>query len=364
MNFIFFRAALLDWYHKNKRDLPWRQTTEPYKIWISEIILQQTTVEQGRSYYLRFIDKYEDIFALANATERDVLKLWQGLGYYTRARNMHKTAQLITNEYGGKFPEAYSQLLKLKGIGPYTAAAMASFCFNKPHPVSDGNVIRVISRLFSVEKQVNTTDGLNEINSYVQQLFDTENPAAYNQAIMEFGAMLCKVRNPLCNMCFASAYCIAFKKEIQNTLPLKLSKKAAINRFFIYIIPLINIKGEIYTYIKKRTEKDIWHNLYEFILFETKSLTQASEYCKDIIFKRFLKENNIKMKGTQIALISDLIMHKLTHQTIQGQFIICKMPDFKISDAYLKIKFNRLNDYPLPKLIERFIETSVFNAPN
>ena len=191
-----FRTSLLEWYHVNKRNLPWRNIDDPYKIWVSEIILQQTTVEQGRSYYLNFIETFKTVFELAAAQEQEVLKLWQGLGYYSRARNMHHAAQTIVNEYDGVFPNAYNDLIKLKGIGPYTAAAISSFAFNQPYPVMDGNVIRVVSRLFGIEEPVDTTLGLKDLRENLNLIFDTENPADFNQAIMEFGVTHCKQSNP------------------------------------------------------------------------------------------------------------------------------------------------------------------------
>ncbi len=360
-----FREALINWYNENKRTLPWRDISCPYKIWVSEIILQQTTVEQGLSYYICFIEKFDTVFKLAAASEHDVLKLWQGLGYYSRARNMHKTAQLLVNKFNGIFPSSYNDLIKLKGIGPYTAAAILSFAYNLPFAVVDGNVMRVISRLFAVEEAVNSTIGVNIIKTQAEKLFDRENPSVFNQAIMEFGALHCKVHQPLCKNCFASDYCMANQKKIQHLLPVKTPKKTSRKRYFIYLVPLIKINNITYTCIRKRPPNDIWHNLYDFILFETSHPITASDFIKSRTYAQFLKINNYSKKQLTLEPFHKTFIHKLTHQTIYAQFILLKSHDLYIPEIALKISLTDIQNYPLPILIDKFIrELTLFEENN
>lgn len=352
-----FRTSLLDWYHINKRNLPWRNIDDPYKIWVSEIILQQTTVEQGRSYYLNFIETFKTVFELAAAPEQDVLKLWQGLGYYSRARNMHHAAQSIVNEYDGIFPNTYNDIIKLKGIGPYTAAAISSFAFNLPYPVMDGNVIRVVSRLFGVEDPVDTALGQKALKEKLNLIFDNTNPADFNQAIMEFGATHCKQSNPLCDGCFAQSYCAGYRNNIVPLLPVKSKRVTTRQRYFMYFVPFIKIKGTFYTFIKKRTEKDIWQNLYDFILFESPSAINPKTFFESELFNNFSKAHNLSFKSSiKTNFISPLIIHKLTHQTINTHFITAQTPDFEMPVPFLKVKIQELNNFPLPKLVENFLK--------
>jgi len=352
-----FRTFLLDWYHINKRNLPWRHVDDPYKIWVSEIILQQTTVEQGRSYYLRFVETYKTVFELAAAKEQDVLKLWQGLGYYSRARNMHKAAQNIVKDYKGIFPNTYNDIIKLKGIGPYTAAAILSFAFNQPYPVMDGNVIRVVSRLFGVEKPVDTVPGVKTLKEKLTLIFDTENPADFNQAIMEFGATHCRQSNPLCESCFAQSYCIGFQNKIVTLLPVKSKRVATRQRHFIYFVPLIKSDNALFTFIKKRGEKDIWQGLYDFILFENSEPFTPKEFFKSAGFKSFFTDNGLAFKTIPRNMFVSLpVSHKLTHQTINTHFIVATTHDFETPSGCIKVSLNELNNYPLPKLVENFIK--------
>jgi len=354
-----FRKSLANWYDVHKRTLPWRDINCAYRIWVSEIILQQTTVEQGLSYYERFIDKYPDIFSLASASEHDVLKLWQGLGYYSRARHMHKTAQDIVKQFNGVFPSSYEVLIKFKGIGSYTAAAILSFAYNLPYPVVDGNVLRVISRLFAIEEAVNTTAGLKIVKEKTHLLFDKKNPAIFNQAIMEFGALHCKVRQPLCDTCFACAYCNAYQKNIQQLLPVKKEKKISRNRYFMYLVPLIKTDGIIYTYIRKRPPNDIWQGLYDFILFETPVPVDAPAFLKSKNYSGFLKDNSLKKKQITPEIISKTYIHKLTHQNIYACFIVLHANDAVFSENYLRVPWQTIDSYPLPKLIDNFIKDNL-----
>jgi len=352
-----FRSSLLDWYHINRRNLPWRNIDDPYRIWVSEIILQQTTVEQGLSYYLRFIETFKTVYELAAAPEQDVLKLWQGLGYYSRARNMHHAAQTVVNSFEGRFPDNHSDIIKLKGIGPYTAAAILSFAFNKPYPVLDGNVIRVVSRLFGIEDPVDSSKGLNQVKESLNLLFDTQNPADFNQAIMEFGATHCRQRNPLCEECLAKPYCVGFQNNIVSLLPVKSKSIAVRQRYFIYYVPLMSKDGNTYTFLKKRTGKDIWQNMYDFILFEKETPFNPESFFKSDSYKDFVTHHNLPFKAPQKTIfISPPVVHKLTHQTINTFFIIAQTPDFVMPSAFQKVKTNELNTFPLPKLVENFIE--------
>jgi A/G-specific adenine glycosylase len=254
------KKTLSDWFLQNKRNLPWRHTKNPYLIWLSEVILQQTQVVQGLPYYLKFSEKYPKIEDLANAPEDEVLKLWQGLGYYSRARNLHKTAKIIVENYHGKFPNTYAEIRSLPGIGDYTAAAIASFAFDLCYPVLDGNVSRIISRMFGVIEPIDTPLGKSELMKILNKQIDKKNPAEFNQATMEFGSICCKPRQPLCSDCVFQKNCYAFRHDIIETLPIKKNKTAVKSRRLDYLICIEN--DEIW--IKKRTGRDIWQGLYDF----------------------------------------------------------------------------------------------------
>lgn len=261
-----FHNLLIKWYLQNKRDLPWRNTTNPYHIWLSEIMLQQTRVAQGMPYFLSFTTAFPTVFDLANANEEQVLKLWQGLGYYSRARNLHKTAQYIATELNGIFPDNYKDLLQLKGVGEYTAAAIASFSYNEAVPVVDGNVFRVLSRYFDIETDIAQAYAKKEFAALAFELMPKDNPAIFNQAIMEFGALQCVPKSPNCQICVFSESCAALQKKKVDQLPVKSKKLKVRNRYFNY---LMLSDAEEKTLIQKRTAKGIWHNLYEFPLIET-----------------------------------------------------------------------------------------------
>lgn len=349
-----FRKSLYLWFEENKRNLPWRHTEDPYHIWVSEIILQQTTVAQGLDYYLRFIDTFPTVNDLANSTEQKVLKLWEGLGYYSRARHMHHTANAIVEKSSGYFPATHKELLALKGIGPYTAAALMSFAFNKPYPVIDGNVMRVVSRLFDIAEPINSTKGIKKIEEKVNLLFDKKKPANYNQALMEFGAIHCKVSNPQCEACFAANYCLANINNTQNLLPVKEKKVKLKTRCFYYFMPLIDKKGVIYTYLKKREDKDIWQNLYDFILFETSPKSNPREFINTTVFRNFLKQHDL-LKPANGFHFSNAIVHKLTHQTIVTYFVSACVNNFKLESPYIMVEFSKINNYPLPKLLLKYL---------
>ncbi|HEY4629161.1 MAG TPA: A/G-specific adenine glycosylase, partial [Flavobacterium sp.] len=253
-----FSNVLIKWYLQNKRDLPWRNTTNPYPIWLSEIMLQQTRVAQGMPYFLSFTTAFPTVFDLAAANEEEVLKLWQGLGYYSRARNLHKTAQYIASDLAGIFPDNYSDLLKLKGVGEYTAAAIASFSYNEAVPVVDGNVFRVLSRYFDIETDIAQASAKKEFAALAFELMPKDNPATFNQAIMEFGALQCVPKSPNCGICVFNESCAALQKKKIDQLPIKSKKVKVRNRYFNYLVVADENDNTI---IQKRTDKGIWHNL-------------------------------------------------------------------------------------------------------
>jgi A/G-specific adenine glycosylase len=303
-------AKIIDWYKLNARDLPWRQTNDPYKIWLSEIILQQTRVAQGLPYYHKFIDKFPNINALALASEDEILLNWQGLGYYSRARNLHACAKIIVNNYQGKFPSSYSDLLKLPGIGDYTAAAIASFAYQLPHPAIDGNIIRVMSRLFGIFEQPHSPESKKMILQTSNLLLSNSEPDIYNQAMMEFGAMLCGPTNPNCGECPVNIYCYAFENKIVAELPLAKKKVEIKVRFFYFIILKLNDK----ILLEKRTNKDIWLNLFQFPLIEDQTEINLENLLPRI-------KNKLSLKNLIIENISEVIEHKLTHRILKAQFI-------------------------------------------
>lgn len=342
--FMDFSNSLLHWYLQEKRDLPWRNTTNPYKIWLSEIILQQTRVAQGLPYYLAFTEKYPTIFDFAAADEEAILKLWQGLGYYSRARNMHKTAQQIVSEYQGVFPNNYHDLLKLNGVGPYTAAAIASFAFNEVVSVVDGNVFRVLSRFFDIDTDISSSKARNEFFYLAQELISKEQPALFNQAIMEFGAMQCVPKNPNCNQCIFSHACLALQNNNVSARPVKLKKTKVTQRFLHY---LVYRDDENQTIVSKRTQKGIWHNLYEFPFIETESEASIEEIKKQIEMQS--TDNDID----EIYVYNDLkITHKLSHQNLTLRFYYIKL-HHHIPNG---IPLDELEKLPFPIVLHNFIQ--------
>lgn len=339
---------LYKWYNQNKRDLPWRNTRNPYKIWLSEVILQQTRVNQGLPYYTRFTTEFPDVKSLASAPPDKVMKLWQGLGYYTRARNMHKTAIFLQTEFNGQFPDTYNELLKLKGIGPYTAAAIASFAFDEARAVLDGNVFRVLSRFFGIKTPINSPKGKNQFASLAQQVMNTKQPALHNQAIMELGALICTPKNPDCNGCPVGSPCYAFQHSKQNKFPVKLAKTKVQTRYFNYLI-IVNNKKHIW--LHQRQKKDIWLHLYEFPMIESRSHLSKNE------LKKQLKKLNWFEKVEPLLLWET--KHKLSHQTLEACFWVIHdkiSPEFP-SD-FFKISLRNLQEYPVPKLLDNFINNT------
>lgn len=339
-----FSNSLLHWYLQNKRDLPWRNTNNPYPIWLSEIMLQQTRVAQGMPYFLSFMEAFPTVFDLAKADEEQILKLWQGLGYYSRARNMHKTAQIIAFDLNGNFPNNYNDLLKLKGIGEYTAAAIASFAFNEVVPVVDGNVYRVLARYFDVETDIASSSARKEFTALAKELIPNDNPALFNQAIMEFGALQCVPKNPNCEICIFNSSCAALQKKKVAELPVKLKKTKVTDKFFNYLIFLDDSET---TLINKRTEKGIWHNLYEFPIIETEN-----EMDFDVLSK-LVHENYSDLEIKDISIYNDnQIIHKLSHQKLHINFYKVEVSK-KLNNG---IELDSLRNYPFPIVIYNFIE--------
>lgn len=339
-----FSNSLLSWYLQNKRDLPWRNTANPYAIWLSEIILQQTKVAQGLPYYMSFIEAFPTVLHLAKADEEQVLKLWQGLGYYSRARNMHKTAQIISFDYNGKFPDNFNELIKLKGVGDYTAAAIASFAFNEVVPVVDGNVFRVLSRYLDIETDIAASKAKKEFSALAKELMPKNNPALFNQAIMEFGALQCVPKNPNCNNCIFNTSCAALQKKKVGNLPVKLKKTKVTNRYFNYIVFLDNTNSTI---INKRTEKGIWHNLYEFPMIEA-----DHELDFDTISQTISNEFSNFSINSITVFNQNLIVHKLSHQKLHINFYRVILNE----DIMNGIALDEIKNYPFPIVIYNFIE--------
>jgi len=342
---------LLHWHkHHNKREMPWKGEKNPYKIWLSEIILQQTRVEQGLAYYNKFIATYPTIIDLAKAKDEVVFKLWEGLGYYSRCRNLLHTAREITEKYNGVFPTNHSDILKLKGIGNYTAAAIASFAYNQPYAVLDGNVYRVLSRVFAIDLAIDSKQGKDYFTKLSQELIDTKQPALYNQAVMDLGATVCKPQQPLCDECPLQKECKAYHNNTITKYPFKEKKLIVKTRWFYYL--LIEHKNKIL--IKQRTEKDIWQNLNEFYLVETQEQQATDKTVIKKWLKGFLNYNN-KFK---IIETSKEQQQKLTHRTIKGQFIRITLTENIEVETHYWINKKDISNYSFPRFINAYLETT------
>ena len=340
-----FARLLIEWYHEHKRDLPWRNTNDPYLIWISEIILQQTRVAQGYAYYQRFIERFPNLESLAAAEENEVLKYWQGLGYYSRARNLHQAAISVN----GVFPVRYEDILKLKGVGIYTAAAICSFAYNQPHAVVDGNVYRVLSRFFGVNEPIDSGKGKKIFASLAHDLLDKVQPALYNQAIMDFGALQCTPLSPDCTVCPFKNRCFAFNHNIVSSLPIKQNKTKTSERFFYYL--LIRDNGDIY--LNKRTENDIWKNLYELPLIESNTALAVDDFIRKQEFASIFKENSV----VNVRLLNKT-KHVLSHRIIYADFYELEAQDIKMDflSKYTRLNMADLELYPVSRLMHNFFE--------
>lgn len=342
---MHFSKKILAWYYKNKRDLPWRSTKDPYKIWLSEIMLQQTRVAQGLPYYEKFVKEFPSIYHLANATEEKVLKLWQGLGYYSRARNMHNTAKAIVENYKGEFPNTYKELLKLKGIGDYTASAIASISFNVPEPVVDGNVYRVLSRYFGVDLPTNSSEGIKHFKSLAREVMNSNEIRDYNQGIMEFGAIQCAPKTPNCLHCPLNDSCVALKENRVNELPIKLKKTKVRHRYFNYIVAFDKNNKVV---LEQRKGKGIWQNLYQFPLVET-----DKEFALETLKEETLKVLKIETTSDMYLYNKKPIVHKLSHQHLHTKFWIWHTA----TDIDNTVSWKNVSNYPVPVLIAEFIKT-------
>jgi A/G-specific adenine glycosylase len=345
-----FSDKLIRWYETNKRELPWRNTRDPFRIWISEVILQQTRVEQGLKYYNAFISRFPDIHTLAKASEQDVIKIWQGMGYYSRARNIHATAREIIMKFDGHFPGDYGELLKLKGIGSYTASAISSLAFDLPFPVADGNVQRVISRLYGIKDPVNTSRVKNEIQQVLEILMDRSRPGLFNQAIMEFGALFCKPKNPDCAGCLFCAECKAFQAGKVSEIPDRGRHPKVYERYFNYLVLLSKEGHSRKLFLNKRTGSDIWKNMYDFPLIETKRMFATEEFFRSHPFIRLLGDADYS-----VIQISPELKHMLSHQRLHVRFFILEVRKFH-PGGFLKISPEEIHEYPVPRLIERFLD--------
>ncbi len=342
-------SILIKWYEENKRDLPWRNTTDPYIIWISEIILQQTRVDQGYDYFNRFIKKYPTVDLLVTAEEDAILKLWQGLGYYSRARNLHAAAKMIMSDFGGVFPRNYKDVLSLKGIGEYTAAAIVSFAYNLPYAVVDGNVYRVLSRIFAIDAPIDSGTGKKIFAELAQELLDESNPGLHNQAIMEFGALQCVPQSPDCQSCPAASLCIAYAQNKVSSFPVKAGKQKVRKRYFHYF----DIDQGDYTYLHKRGGKDIWENLYELPLVETDDSVSVDQLLVRNDFQNLFKQ----CAAMQIDSVMQ-IKHVLSHQVILASFYRVKIEGDHccLNADYIKVKKEDVDTFPVSRLVHKYLE--------
>lgn len=345
---------IISWYLQNKRDLPWRETKDPYQIWVSEIMLQQTRVATAIEYFNRFLIEFPTISDLAKANEQEVLKLWQGLGYYSRARNMHATAKIIHSEYKAVFPNSYKEILKLKGIGSYTAAAIASFAFNLPYAAVDGNVYRVLSRIYGIDKAIDSTEGKKYFQNIADETMGNARPEIYNQAIIEFGALQCIPRNPKCDACPLISNCFAYNSVQVDQLPIKSKQIKTKKRYFYYLF--LSCKNQFL--IEKRGKKDIWENLYQYPLIECDKPISIDELLQTLEWKQLFGK-----KELIIHSVSENVVHKLSHQNLHTTFIQIEMDINKLNGkyGYQVINYSEIKRYPFPKLIEDHLNGIVKN---
>lgn len=332
---------LIQWYSENKRQLPWRSTKNPYKIWVSEIILQQTQIKTGISYYERFIRYFPDIASLARTNDIEVLKIWEGLGYYNRALNMLSTAKIIMSKYNGKFPEEYNELIKLKGVGIYTAAAISSICFNNQIGVVDGNVYRVLSRIYDITDPINHSSAKKKFQEIANQLVPKNNPGIYNQAIMDFGSIHCKKHNPKCGGCPINKKCLAFEKNTIEMRPVKIIKQKIKTRYFNYLF----IEQNGHFLIQKRIDADIWNGLYQLPLIETKKKIKQAKLIQDLFLRSFEINNIQNIYNTN---------HNLSHQILKISFWKLNVLKLMRKPYFKKINAKEIINYPFPVPIKQF----------
>ncbi len=337
-----FVSDLILWYKENERELPWRKTKDVYRIWVSEIILQQTRVNQGLSYYINFVEQFPTVNHLANASEDAVLKCWEGLGYYSRARNMHHTAKYISQELNGIFPESYDGLLKLKGIGSYTAAAISSICFNEHRTVVDGNVFRVLTRIYGIETAINTAAGKKQVEELAHVLNEGKDKGTFNQALMEFGALQCTPKVPNCAACIFSQNCWALKNKKVDLLPIK-EKKLKINHRYMFYFLIKNRHNQ--TIIQRRNHNDIWKGLYQFPLIETMKNITVKEVFASEDFERLINKQEVKITS------ETLLKHQLTHQTLHLSILSIELNSFAHlnKSEFQVVEVDQISEYAFPK---------------
>ena len=349
-------GIIREWYKKNKRDLPWRGIKDPYRVWLSEVILQQTRVNQGLAYYLRFVEAFPDVHALAGASEDEVLKLWQGLGYYSRARNLHQAARDIISQRNGQLPTTYEEWLTVKGVGGYTAAAIASICSGEPRAVVDGNVSRVIARIFGVEEAVNSSIGEKQVTSLAGELLDTRDPGTHNQAMMEFGAMQCVPVQPDCTSCPLLNHCEARRTGQVERLPVKIPKKKPVDRYIYYYV----MECDRETMLVRRGNGDIWRSLYQFPAIES-GVPLSEEEVLGTRLNGILK--GVPMQEVTVRKISGPIRHQLTHRTIYARFIHVETGAWPepLPREWIRVSVGEVGDFPVPRLINRYMEVVNFS---
>ena len=355
MDLASLRVKLHEWYNRNKRDLPWRKTKDPYRIWLSEIILQQTRVNQGLPYYNKFITNYPDVSALANSPQEKVLKDWEGLGYYSRARNMHQSAKQLVGEFGGEFPSTLSDIKRLKGVGDYTAAAIASFAFNLNAAVLDGNVFRVLSRLYGEKTPINSSQGKKVFQKLADNFIDPQDPATHNQAIMEFGSQFCVPKNPSCMECIFKESCIAYKNGEVFELPFKEKKKYDRKRFLNYFL----LECDNSVYIQKRA-KGIWQGLYQFPLLESEELIEETE------LKRLMRDESLSIDLMDLNRVHSLPLHKLSHQSLYLKVWHFKALEFKDLEFFGPLELlpmGYLDNLAFPRPLRKFLDEKQLTLP-
>lgn len=340
-----FAELLLTWYREFGRRLPWRESRDPYRIWISEIILQQTRVEQGMDYYLRFVERFPDVTSLAAAPLDEVMKYWQGLGYYSRARHLHEAARSMQ----GRFPRTYEEVRALSGVGDYTAAAICSFAYDMPCAVVDGNVYRVLTRFFGIDTPIDSAAGKREVGQLAGALLSKESPADYNQAIMDFGALLCTPRQPGCGACPLSGGCRALQQQAVADYPVKSHKTKVTDRYFHYIL----VRAGAYTFINKRQADDIWKGLYELPMVEAVTSLDVEQLLRSEAFNQFIAPD----EEPRVHLLQQGVKHQLSHRTIHASFFEVVLPETTNSfSSFLKVPLVELEKYAVPRLIHGFFE--------
>lgn len=340
-------ATLLRWYEQHGRSLPWRATRDPYRIWLSEVILQQTRVQQGTAYYERFIDRFPTVAALAAASEDEVLKLWQGLGYYSRARNLHAAARQVMTEFGGRFPDRYEAIRSLRGVGAYTAAAIASIGYDLPYAVVDGNVYRLLSRLFDIALPIDGTEGRKAFAALAQELLDPHHAAAYNQAVMDFGALQCTPQNPVCSSCPFAERCLALAAGTVTERPVKRSRTTVRDRYFHYL----HLTDGSHTLLHRRTEGDIWQGLYEFPLIEWDQPIEPAALMATEPFRRLLGDQPFRLTNSVV-----MPPHQLSHQRLHATFHRIEVDRLPAGDSFCRVAHEAIGDYAVSRLTDRYLE--------